>query len=438
MIGFTKRNMAVFYERCQKQGCTDMRDPDQAMKAKILARELHLHYDDIAKLYEQAKAIHPEVVAADNAKREAAAAEAARRAVDGELLITLVTDETPARSFSQYLRPDGSKYYTVNEDPQKTEGSLYVTYQQYYVTTVTNTPSKTVFTSATVGGITTGGFHETGPSQSTSKRATDKGIVEMHLDNRSFPIHHVLIPSTTCQKFKMDDNFRTYGSSGRMLCMKDKRQPFGNITAGSASSGSSFFTFDSQEELLLYKECKAKAKLIENIIQCKLPPTEEDVYQKAIALSESESSYDVDRARTMFLTLKQFNYKDSAKRAGDAENRYAEVLQKEKEKRVLRYEKRRKTFKNSVSITKLLVSLILPLFMIAVTTGACFGYASGQITNIAAIIGMGVCALLTFPGISNLVYRINKSIPFRILRWALPIIVFLAFAVIVGSELPTT
>ena len=116
--------MSEFYEKCQKMGYTDMKDSTQSLKAKVIATDLGLKYGNIVLFYEDAKKCH-ELVYAENERykiiqkqrEEQAAIDAKRRAVDGELLLTLYDkspDATGVNAISVYIRPDKSIYSTIN------------------------------------------------------------------------------------------------------------------------------------------------------------------------------------------------------------------------------------------------------------------------------------------------------------------------------------
>ena len=52
--------MLRFYEECQNKGCTDMQDDTQSLKAKDIAADLGLKYDDIETLFDEAEKIKEE------------------------------------------------------------------------------------------------------------------------------------------------------------------------------------------------------------------------------------------------------------------------------------------------------------------------------------------------------------------------------------------
>jgi hypothetical protein len=107
-----------------------MTDAKQSLKAKMIAMELKLDYGDIAAFYQEAQHCFEQVTSeqkrleqARRIQQEIEAKEAARRAVDGQLLATLY-DTKGERRKSQvavYQRPDESIYYTIGNG-KKIEG----------------------------------------------------------------------------------------------------------------------------------------------------------------------------------------------------------------------------------------------------------------------------------------------------------------------------
>ena len=59
--------MAQFYEECQKKGYTDMKDPTQSLKAKVLATDLKLKYRNIVEFYERAKEAYAVIATGEEA-----------------------------------------------------------------------------------------------------------------------------------------------------------------------------------------------------------------------------------------------------------------------------------------------------------------------------------------------------------------------------------
>ena len=87
--------LLLFYEECVKKGYSDMTDPQQALKAKVIATDMELRYgNSVEKLFQKAKAASEEQkVKRIEAERKAAeekriaAEEKRRRAVSGKELI---------------------------------------------------------------------------------------------------------------------------------------------------------------------------------------------------------------------------------------------------------------------------------------------------------------------------------------------------------------
>ena len=53
--------LLLFYEECVKKGYSDMTDPQQALKAKVIATDMELRYgNSVEKLFQKAKAASEE------------------------------------------------------------------------------------------------------------------------------------------------------------------------------------------------------------------------------------------------------------------------------------------------------------------------------------------------------------------------------------------
>ena len=61
--------MAQFYETCQQKGYTNMDDPTQSLKAKVIATDLNLNYGNISVFYKKAKESY-ELIQIENAGKE--------------------------------------------------------------------------------------------------------------------------------------------------------------------------------------------------------------------------------------------------------------------------------------------------------------------------------------------------------------------------------
>ena len=80
--------LLLFYEECVKKGYSDMTDPQQALKAKVIATDRKLRYgNSIEQFFQKAKAAYKEREAERIAEKQRIAEETRRCAVPGEELV---------------------------------------------------------------------------------------------------------------------------------------------------------------------------------------------------------------------------------------------------------------------------------------------------------------------------------------------------------------
>ena len=100
---------------------------------------------------------------------------------------------------------------------------------------------------------------------------------------------------------------------------------------------------------------KKLTTLLERMINNQLPPSDQELYEKAIQLASSNSSADVEQAKKTFESIS--DYMDSAKQAENASNRYSEVLLAERKKAAEK--KKRKTIGVAIAAAILFVFIIV-------------------------------------------------------------------------------
>ena len=376
MLTGKQKRMAEFYRQCLDKGYTDMRDDVQSLKAKVIAVDLGLNYGNIVSFYEEAKRaweideaerLAEEKRAREEASRQAAAA--ARKAVDGQLLITLSTAKSKnlsgaVHTLRCYLRPDGSFYYTYNGG-EKIEGYPDVFAEKGAIVETTYHPSQTVYTGATVGGVTTGGFHQTKASTSERVRSTDKGDIRAKVGKENFKINSAVPSDYVCGLFRRDSEFNQLVTDGMIVCWKLNSNA-SVYTGAMAHGGADYATmlnlanYALDAERLPYSECRRIMALLNRIIKGVFPDSDETVYQRAILLSDSDSSKELKKALDGFRSLS--GYRDADERARIVGERYEEVLQGEKERAILekeRLQEQRRVSRKKNGRTALIVILAL-------------------------------------------------------------------------------
>lgn len=351
------QRMAQFFETCQQKGYTDMSDPTQSLKAKVIATDLNLNYGNIAAFYEKAKESY-ELIQIENAAKERQqkkeAQEAARRAVDGALLVT-VTDSRNRRRGTQmkvFLRPDETIYCTV-DDGEKIEGAPAITLHQGGVLLTTYHPSKAVYTGATVGGITTGGVHYTKESYSQKVTHSGKGYIQVKAGDTEFTVAVITPSEETANRFRRDEAYKKLADCGSIYCYQDSVAA--NMYANYAMTGAKDFasrmdaaSFAAEERRLPMSECVEIRDLLGRMVNAEFPPTDEEAYAAALALSKSKTAAELKQALDLFRSISDF--RDAEARADAVETVYEEILQAEKEAAILAKEAAHKKWKKRLAI----------------------------------------------------------------------------------------
>lgn len=346
--------MSQFYQQCQEKGYTDMRDGIQSLKAKVIATDLNLKYKDIAEFYEKARQCYNQIQTenerAEQQRRiqqQKEKEEAARRAVNGELLVTIIDSVNASSAQNRvqvFIRPDNSIYCTHN-GTNKIEGSPKIGVEKGGVLTMTYHPSQAIYTGATVGGITTGGVHYTKDSYSYNKSNTGKGDVVIEVRGVKFTASIITMSEHTKQLFRRDSAYRgLVAKNGKIECFVQSEKAdmytqasllarVDHVTAMNAIS------MAVDERRLPYNACVNIANLLGRIVNGNFPPSDEQIYAQADALSNAKTSDKIKRAADTFRSIA--DYKDAAERCKALDIKYEEVLQAEKEQAILEKEAQR-------------------------------------------------------------------------------------------------
>lgn len=321
---------ARFLEQCQKNGYTDMSDPNQSLKAKVIATDLGLNYGrNIKSFYEQA---------ALDCQQETRETE--RLAVNGDLLLSL---KSSCDCIAVFVRPDCSVYCTCN-DGNKIEGTPKISVEKGGVFTYDYVPSQAVYTGATVGGVSTGGIHYTKAGYNEKYSKTNTGYIEATAGDTTITVSDVVVSPFTAEKFRRSDEFQHLVSGNEIKCMK-----FGNsegrfyadlmVKSSNYAMKTQYGSMAAEKSRLPYSDCVRIATLINTIISLNYPPSDESIYEEACRLEQSEKSEDLQHAMDLFTLIS--DYKDSGERKNGLYEKYERILQNEKEQAILNKEKRR-------------------------------------------------------------------------------------------------
>ena len=347
-----EEKLCNFYSKCIEKEYTDMSDDTQSLKAKVIATDLGLRYGKIGALFEEAKAVFEATEARKKAAEEKAAAEAVRAAVPGDLVVILKEE---SKSIEVFRRPDKSIYCTHNGGEEKFEGAPDIEVRKGGVLTYTYHPSKTVFTGASSGGIAMGGFHQTEAYSTEKVSQSGKGDIHAKSGGMDIWVKVIHFSDATDKAFRRDDIYNSLSRGKDIICY--------DPSGASLSRGLMDMAVQNRSG---YQDMMSKASMavdmmrlpmgqiqqignfLNSVIAGKYPETDEEMYKQALSLSAADKSDDLLRAVQIFQKIN--DYKDSSERAAEVQKKYEEVLQAEKEHKILEKEARGKKIKMAVMI----------------------------------------------------------------------------------------
>ncbi len=356
--------MAQFYEECQKKGYTNMQDDIQSLKAKVIATDMKLKYGDIIAFYEKARQCYEDL----QSEKEIEAKKAAKRAVNGVLLAEIYDGNGRNRNaLCVFIRPDCS-IYTEYNNGCRMESYPVIEVKSSSITNMKYNPSQAVYTGATVGGITTGGVHYTQPSYSMSSSNTSRGYIIAKLENVEFTVDHIAFSDYTQQRFKRDSQFRSLAGNGEVKCSADgtlsKMLVEASMAAQSYADKMNALSGAADYNRLPYSDCQRIASLLFRVISGETPPSDEEIYAMADALSKENNSEKLNQAIEKFTLIS--DYSDAAKRVRETKEKYEDVLQTEKERAILKKEEQKKRNKKLALIFG--ATAVLALCMLLLVT----------------------------------------------------------------------
>ena len=365
-----------FYSQCAAKGYTDMTDDTQSLKAKVIASDLGLRYGKIIALYEEAKAVFEAEEARRRAAVKRAAEEAARTSVPGELVVTLKDDSA---SIEVFRRPDSSVYCTHNGGTEKFEGAPDLEVRKGGVLSYTYHPSKTVFTGASSGGIAMGGFHQTEAYSTEKVSGTGTGDIHARSGNMDIWVKYANFSDATDKAFRRDDTYIRLSRGKQIVCFDSKKESSArNLINTAVNNRAGYQQAMSTASMALdmmrlpIGQVQIIAGLLNDVLSGRYPETDEQYYAKALTLSQSGRSDELQNAVRIFRKIS--DYKDSSVRADAVQKKYEDVLQFEKEQKILAKEEKGRKLKKTIMIAA-------PVIAAAAIAGFLF---SGQAKKTAA------------------------------------------------------
>lgn len=353
--------LAEFYRLCQEKGWTDMTDETHRLKAKVIASDLGLNYSKLDVLYEKARDCHETVeTEREQQRREKERLEELQK-INGELILVF-SDAEQETSLSEktvqvFRRSSGLLYYTSSGSKTKHEGAPPLVLRSGDANLLSYEPSKTVYTSVTVGGVTTGGVSETGPSMRVVGSKSDKG--ELAIGN-SFTVKRVILPKTICYAFRRDSRYLRYANNGTISLFQDTAMAntYSYAVKGGLQSGDTIqvinaLRLEAEERRLSLGTCKGIMSLLQDILDNRYPPTDQELFQQAQELSESDKSEELKKACSLLEKLMDSTEvppEQMKPLLKQTQEKYEETLQKEKEAAILAKEAEKEKRKKYLTI----------------------------------------------------------------------------------------
>jgi len=329
-----------------------MTDDTQSLKAKVIASDLGLKYGKIAALLEEARAVYEAEEKRKVKEEERAAAEALRASVPGKEVLSLVENANNPKIIHIFRRPDYSIYCTLGDNAQKYEGAPDIEVRKGGVLTYTYHPSKTVFTGASSGGIAMGGTHQTEAYYTERSAATGKGDIRAKTGDVEIWVKRIDLSSETAAAFKRDETFNRLRSGNSIICIDTGGASLSRDIIGMAvqsRAGVQDYMAKASMAVDMMRLPMAKiqeiAGFLNNAIAGNYPPTDEEYYTKAMELLGGKKSEELKQAGEIFKKIS--DYKDAASKVKTAEQIYGDLLQSEKERKILEKEaalRRRKKY----------------------------------------------------------------------------------------------
>lgn len=347
-----EQKLYSFYSQCNEKGYIDMTDDTQSLKAKVIASDLGLRYGKISNLFEEARVVYEREESRKEEEAQKAAAEEARTAVPGDLVLTLKED---SNSIEVFRRPDKSIYCTHNGGNEKFEGAPDIEIRKGGVLTYTYHPSKTVFTGASSGGIAMGGFHQTEAYNTEKVSATGKGDIHAKSYDLDIWVKRIDLSPGTADAFKRDEIYNRLRSGNSITCIDTSNSLSREMIGMAMKSSTSFEDKMSKMSMavdmsrLPMAKIQEIAEFLNNAISGNYPETDEGYYTMALTLMNGTKSEELRKAADIFKKIS--DYKDSAEKAKEAEQKYADILQSEKEQKILQKEKDTKRLKKTLAVS---------------------------------------------------------------------------------------
>ena len=351
-----------FYRKCEEQGYRNMQDSTEALKAKVIATDLGIKYKDIAVTYTEAKEIYA-------TEQERLKNEEFFQQSTGTLLFKLHGDEI----VSVYLSENDTFYYIKNDDNFKYKGVPSFNLKSGTTISYTYHPPKATYTGVTVGGVHTGGVDYTDAYLTGKSNTTGKGYIDVVAEDLSFTIKSITLSDQIIDKFRRDKWVKETLKSGNTIYCYDPSKTQDKIAALEAAVrqggyhekiGSICNAHDIDR--ISMRECKEILSFLDKILKSNFPPSDEELYLKAISLGNTETSKELYESIRIFDKIN--DYKDSKQRIEKIEAKLEPIVQHEKEQAVLEKEAKDIKVKRNLKIIGIISTIIIIIGIVVGTT----------------------------------------------------------------------
>ena len=326
----------AFYEKCLKLGYTDINDSEQHKQIELMAMELNIDYEDIDEYYNDAKLVYLADKAVEDETNKKKNEEKRKKAINGKLLYQVTTR---FGVWKVYKRPDESIYCEDKKNAQgRLEGiSFFV--EDHYHSYYKYNPTKTIYTAASVGGVTTGGVDQIPGGYEFRTSKTNKALVKVKIGNRD-PEIVVVVKLSEWGTFLYGDQY----PEGRIVCLDTSAYTRNNDLRKYNKSGNMYEQINqstAELDLEAYPKstCISACDFINWYTENTIPYEKSDaaeIYDIANDLSKSRTENDLTLASKYYLFIK--DYEDAADKAIATRREIQSIKQEQK----LEQEKREK------------------------------------------------------------------------------------------------
>lgn len=362
-----KQALVELYSKCLNSNYTDMTNETHQLKAKVFATDLGLKYRKIENLVAEAKTAYEQnlIEIEKEAQREKRNAEIEKKIkeLQKNAKLAFTVKAIYDTDLKVYRCADGSVFCKENNKATKYE-EIKISVKAGSLAFYEFHPSKTVYTGASVGGIAMGGFHTTEAHYAQSQLKTEKGSIEIYYsdgfdDESTIEVESITLEAEIAALFKRVPAYKEHFEKNKAICYDRSDSDGYWAAAGYAADQGTRMELVSaavNEAKCSYEKCAEIADILNSIIYNDFPASDEDIYAKAIEISETEDIEHLGKAIELFEYIK--DYKDSKKYLYKIRPVYDDLVQTQKEQNIIQKEKRQE-------IRRILIPIISAIVLIA-------------------------------------------------------------------------